>query len=192
MPDRPPSPTSSEPTHAFKPSNGLAMGFLGIAAAVFVIVLAAVTERNIVGLRVGLLAAVVGVLSWMVLLRPRVRVYSDTLLLRNMASDTVLPLARVQTVLVRHTLNVWVDERRYSCAGIGRTSRSMMRASRGGGSGPGAGLDYVSFVETTIDDLARAARRDHQPEPAVQRRWAWLELGMVAVFGLAFVVALFV
>ena len=68
MPDRLPAAASSQPTHAFKPSNGAVTGSCGIAAAVLVIGLAAVTERNIFGLRVGLIAAIIAVLTWMVLL----------------------------------------------------------------------------------------------------------------------------
>ena len=154
--------------------------------------LAALTERSVLGLRVGLVAALIGVLTWMVLLRPRVRAYPTHAVLRNMASDTHLPLARVETVMIRHTLNVWVDDRRYTCAGIGRSSRSMMRAARGGGSDPGKGQDYVTFVEMTIDELARAARRDHRAEPPVRRQWAWFELGILAVLSVALLASLLV
>jgi hypothetical protein len=190
MPDRPPAATPSEPIHAFKPTNGTAMGLLGVTLAVVVIALAAWTERSIFGLQLGLAAALVGVLAWMVLLRPRVRVYADTLVLRNMASDTYLPLVRVETVVVRHTLNVWVDDRRYTCPGIGRSTRSMMRAARSTGVDRGSGEDYQTFVETTILELADAARREQLPEPSLRREWAWFELGILAVVSVAFVVSL--
>jgi hypothetical protein len=190
MSDRPPAATPSEPIHAFKPTNGTVMGFLGVATAVGVVAVAALTERSVFGLQLGLAAALGGVLAWMILLRPRVRTYADTLVLRNMASDTYLPLARVESVVVRHTLNVWVDDRRYTCPGIGRSTRSMMRAARATGADRGSDEDYQTFVETTILELADAARREQLPEPPVRRVWAWFELGILAVLSVAFVVSL--
>lgn len=185
MPGRP-APASAQPVHAFKPTSGTAVGFLGLLAAVLVIALAATTERTTFGLRTGIVAALAGLLAWMTLLRPRVRAYADTLMLRNMASDTYLPLARIDTVLVRHTLNVWVDDRRYTCPGIGRSTRSMARA-RGRGAEAAQGDDYVTFVETTIEDLARSARRDLRGEPPpVRKQWAVPELAALAVLVVAF------
>ena len=187
MPGRP-APVSSEPVHAFKPTSGAVTGVLGVMIAVLVIGAAALTERSVIGLRAGLVAALVGVLAWMTLLRPRVRTYADTLMLRNFASDTYLPLAKVDNVLVRHQLHVWVDDRRYSCPGIGRSTRSMVRAK----SGPEVvkGQDYVTFVETTIDEQARAARRDLRGEPPeVNRQWAVPELAALTVLAVALAVS---
>jgi hypothetical protein len=180
-----PTTSTPSPVHAFKPTSGTVMGYVGLVTAAAVAVLALVSEPNATGLRTALVAALVGLLVWMVMLRPRVRAYADTLLLKNMTSDTVLPLARVDNVLVRHTLNVWVGDRRYTCAGIGRSTRNMLGAKGRGPAVGGGGHDYPSFVETTIEDLAHAARRDLQGEPPpVTRRWAVPELaalgGLVA------------
>ena len=165
------------------------MGYLGVFTAVVVIALIVATDRNAFGLRAALVAALAGLLAWMTLLRPRVWAYADTLVLRNMASDTYLPLAEVDQVLVRHTLNVWVGDRRFTCLGIGRSSRSMLRSR--GGADAAAGSDYVTFVETTIDDLARAARRDLKGEPPpVRTQWAVPELAAVAVLVLALVISI--
>ena len=188
MPGRPAS-ASAQPVHSFKPTSGTAVGLLGLLTAVFVIVLAASTERTLFGLRAGIIAALAGLLAWMTLLRPRVKAYADTLMLRNMASDTYLPLARIDNVLVRHTLNVWVDDRRYSCAGIGRSTRSIARA-RARGPEAVQGDDYVTFVETTIEDLARSARRDLRgAAPPVRTQWAIPELVALAVLTLGLVLS---
>ena len=187
MAARPSRSAQTEPVHAFKPSNGTAMGTLGITMAVGVVLLVVLDERSLFGLRIALVAAAVGVLSWMVLLRPRVTAYAETLLLRNTASDVHLPLAGIDSVVVRHALNVWVDGRRYTCAGIGRSSRSMLRPQGRGSAIGGGASDYASFVETTIDELASSARRDLRGDPPpVRREWAVPELAVLGVLALAF------
>lgn len=182
---------TAQPVHAFKPTSGTVMGVLGLAAAGMVVVLVVVTDRSVAGLRTALVAALAGLLVWMVLLRPRVRAYADTLLLRNMASDTSLPLAGIESVVVRHTLNVWVDGRRYTCSGIGRSTRSMLGAKGRGPAVDTGGQDYAGFVESTIEDLAGSARRDRREEPPpVRRRWALPELAALVVLSLALVGAI--
>ena len=161
------------------------MGTAGLSAAFVVAVAALVTDQSATGLRVALGAGVAGVLIWMVLLRPRVTAYADTLVLHNMASDTYLPLAGIESAAVRLTLHVWVDGRRHTCPGIGRSTRSMMRSQRRG-AGTTGDEDYASFVESTIEDLARSAKRDLRGDlPPVRREWAVRELGALAVLVLA-------
>ena len=189
MPARPSPGTGLQPVHAFRPTGGTVMGTAGLSAVAVVIVAALVTEPSVTGVRVALGAALVGVLVWMVLLRPRVTAYADTLVLHNMASDTFLPLAGIESVAVRLTLHVWVDDRRHTCSGIGRSTRSMMKAERHG-SPPTGAADYASFVETTIEDLARSARRDLRGDPPpVRREWAVRELAALAVLALAMAVS---
>ena len=200
MATRPSSPANPQPVHAFKPTSGTLLGSAGLVVAGLVVVLAAVTDHSVVGLQTALGAALVALLIWMVLLRPRVTAYADTLVLRNMATDVRIPLAAVDDVAVRHVLNVWVDTERYTCAGIGRSTRSMVRSS-GGGPRDAAGAevssgdrDYVTFVETSIEQLAWAARRDGGEEPGtVRRRWAVPELVaavvLVVALALSFVLA---
>ena len=184
MPVRP-SP-AARPLHAFRPTSGTAVGIAGVVAAALVVVLVAVTERSLFGLRTAVVAALVGLLVWMVLLRPRAQAYADTLVLCNMASDTTIPLASIDSVVVRHTLNVWVGERRYVCPGIGQSTRTMLRSQSRTRSAATDEQNYATFVETTIDDLARAARRDAQgDQPPVRRRWAVAELLALAALLIA-------
>jgi hypothetical protein len=131
----------------------------------------------------------------MALLRPRATAHGDSLVLRNIASDTHLPLAGIEAVMVRTTLNVWVNEERYVCVGIGRPTRKLVDQK---GQGPmsilglehddrrygfgqskdiGRGKDYAGFVEDRIAALALAARREpHGPPPPIRRRPALPEL----------------
>ncbi len=117
MAARPSPPASQEPVHAFRPTSGAVLGVAGLVAAAAVLLLVALTERSVTGLRVALVAGGAAVLIWMVLLRPRVAAFAETLLLRNMARDTHLPLAEIDTVVVRHTLNVWVGDQRFTSPG---------------------------------------------------------------------------
>lgn len=192
---RPPSSSpTSQPLHAFKPTSGMVLGSIGLAVAGLVVVLVLLGERSVLGLRTALAAALVGLVVWMVLLRPRVRAYADTLELRNMASDVLVPLAAVDAVTVRHALHVWVDDERYTCPGIGRSTRSMVRTHGGTQDASVAKASssegYVRFVETTLEDLARTARRDARGEqPPVRRRWAAPELVAAGVLVVALVVS---
>jgi hypothetical protein len=64
------------------------------------------------------------------------------------------------------------------------------RMGQGQSSKIGAGTEYANFVETRIEGLARAARRDALDSPPVRRRWALPELVALAGLVVAFVVSL--
>ena len=204
---------ADRPVQKFKPTTGQATGWLGLAACLLVVGVVVTSEQHLTGLRVALGAVLVAVLIWVTLLRPRATAYDDALVLRGMVSDTTLPLARIDTAVVRHMLVVRVGQDRYTCSAIARSSRSMRARGPGapsglgvpahhmgsavGGSGGGTGgtagsADYASFVESRIEDLARSARRDGKDGPAVQRRWARVEIAALAVAGLAFALSLWV
>jgi len=192
------------PAERFRSTNGRFLGAVGLLAVVALVVFVAVTESNLRGFQIFLGLAIAGMLIWMVLLRPAVTAYPGILLLRNMLSDTELPLARIDSVVVRHALNVWAGERRYVNPAIGRSSRSMLEQGRRpvrssgpgatfgdppGGQGHAAALgiaaDYPTFVEQRIRTLAKDARRDAVGEPPpVRRTWAVPEIAVVVVLAL--------
>jgi len=199
------------PVQTFRPTSGGILGWVALVAAAAVAVVALLEEPNLLGVRVVLGAALVALVVWVTLLRPRAAAYADTLVLRNLLSDTHLPLARVDAAVVRQVLHVWIGDDCYRCVGIGRSSRSLMgrrnsggamaviglqqvdgRVGAGGqGADVGRGADYATFVETRIEDLARAARRDHRTEPPVVRRvWARRELAALAVLATTFALSL--
>jgi hypothetical protein len=169
-----------------------------------------VEEPNGTGLSFVLGAACGIALIWTVLIRPRATAYAQMLVLHNPVTDLHIPLAGIDAVIVRHALLVWVGERRYTCPGIGRSSRSLARRrSRGPlailgleqtddrlGAGQLADIDptadYASFVEQRIAELGRAARRDAPlAGPAVVRRtWAWRELAVLGGLAAAFLLSL--
>jgi hypothetical protein len=196
------------PIERFKPTGGMLIGWLSLAVAIVLLVLVPVSEPNLTGVRVVLVVALIALVVWMALLRPRATVYPRTLVLRNMVSDTHLPLAGIDAVLVRTTLNVWVEEERYVCIGIGRPTRKLV-GQKGGGPMSVLGLehddrrygmgqsneiggtkDYAGFVEDRIAALALAARRDLREElPPVRRKPAVPELVALGVLVGALVVS---
>ena len=193
------------PVQKFKPTTGPAMAYIGLAGCALVIGVAMTSEEHVIGLRVALGAVLVAVLIWLVLLRPRAAAYHDTLVLHGIVSDTTLPLARIDAAVVRHMLVVWIGNDQYTCAGIARSTRSMMKRRNrgvlsvvgleqtddrmglaGAGGEIGTSGDYATFVENRIEDLARSARRDGRAVPAVHRRWARVEIAALLLSGLAF------
>lgn len=172
-----------DPLHDFPPTQGRVVGYAGLAAASAVAVYLLGFERSLGGARVGLAAAVLGVLIWAVLLRPRALVYPGTLLLRHALSDTEIPLRLVEDARVRQSLHVWAEGRRHVCTGIGRSTRSLLRDSSS---------DYEDFVAEQIRQLADDARRDtaRVGAGAVRRRWAWPELTTLGLLGLGLLVSL--
>ena len=201
----------ARPVQKFKPTAGAAIGYLGLAVCALVVGVVATTEQHVTGLQVGLGAVLVGVLIWLVLLRPRATAYDDTLVLRGMVSDTALPLARIDAAVVRHMLVVRIGEDRYTCAGIARSTRSIAKRANPSGI-PGLGLqrsedrmralgargeigssgEYANFVESRIEELARSARRDGRDGAEVRRRWAPVELAALVVSALAFLLSMLV
>lgn len=200
--------TGQKPVQKFKPTSGRAIGALSIGVMVVLILYIAITEHDVFALRVCLGLALAALVVWVTMLRPRADAYPDTLVLHNMVSDTRLPMVFIEAVKVRNTLNVWVDGVRYVCVGIGRSTRSMVkrrspgpsailggelsqeRLGQGESAKIGAGMEYAAFVETRIEGLASAARRDRLEASPVQRTWAVPELVGLAVLAVAFALSL--
>ena len=199
------------PVQRFKPTTGAGVGYLGLALSVAAAMTLLATERSLGALQAVLGLSVAAVLIWAALVRPRATAYQESLVLHHMFSDTHLPLARIDAVVVTQMMTVWVGGRRYSCAGIGRSSRRLLnRRSRGPMAVPGlapaddrmrtgrlaeigGGADYARFVEARIEGLARSARRDLPDEPPpVRRSWAVPELSVLGLLAAAFAVSLLV
>ena len=160
-------------------------------------------------------------LIWTSTLRPRVMVQGSFLVLRNMLSTVRIPLAAIDEVVVRQVLAVRAGEKRYVCAGVGRSLRQAMKGSAamrareqtGGLTGELAGsavaepevrpgVIYADFVELRIRDLIQKDRERRgvarsSPEAAelaaqVRREPAWPEIVALGASLVLFVVALLV
>lgn len=192
----------------FKPTTGILVGYTGLGIVAFGLGYIALNVRTETGLKVALGLLTAGVIVWLTQLRSRATVYPDVLHLKNIAVDTVVPLRLIEDVAVNRTLNVWVDDKRYVCIGIGRSLRSSVTSNRGGeapmlgvrrlqsyvgqGQQPSSDqytLAYETFVVQRIEALAAEAKKT-QPtagEPASPRRTvAWLGLVALTVTGAMF------
>ena len=182
----------------FSPSGGRISGVLGLIISVAVVVLGASELDR--GFPPALLWAALfaAVLFWAAMLRPRVRVTGSELRMRNMVSTIWVPLAAIEQIMVRQVLSVRVGDRRYVSSAVGKSWRQAMKADR-----PREPLEdapYPVFVEERLRQLAEDARSkqgirlmsDEQLALAegVRRKWAWLEIVLLAFTAVGFVVAL--
>lgn len=176
-------------------TSGRVTGILGLLAGVVLVVIGAVdgTPAGVVG---GLL---VGVLSWVVLLRPRVGTHGSDLLLRGMVSTVVIPLASIDSLAIRQVLSVGVGGHRYVSPAVGHALRDLNRKRRRVDrlpldrteDVPVAQDKYADQVVDLLNERLRAARRDGAPTGPVRREWAWPEIAGVGVLLVALVVTLF-
>jgi hypothetical protein len=211
----------ARPVERFRPTSGRFLGWSSMLVALLLIGYVAVTSPSLDGLRVVLGLSFAAALVWATQLRPRATLYPATLELRNSFRDATVPLARIDEVTVRRTLNVWAAGERYVCIGIGTPLRPMVTMQKSRGSSTILGFDrleayhasqtppspdqsameYATFVETRIQDAVDQVRRDGVPGPRdtagtrhhpPRRTWAWPEIGALAVTGVGFVVSLLV
>lgn len=181
-----------ESRERFASSSGIASG---VAALLLLAGAFALGLREGWGLTTHGVLLVLAVLSWGTLLRPRVSIEGDRLRLRGVLSTTVIPLAAVQEVLVRQVLAVRVGERTFTSPAIGRRVRRAMGyhepVSADGSMLGLAPSPEAELAQSRLRDAAFAARRragleEWSPEQLalgeqVQRRPAWVELGLLAV-----------
>ena len=180
------------------------LGGIGLALVAFVLVL------GIPGIgddeyppAVYACCGLVAVALWVVFIRPAVAVVGDRLILHSPLSTVRVPLAAIEQVVVRQWLTVRAGDRTFTSSGTGRSNRQAMRDDRRGAvtGAEIAQLSYGAIVERRIDKLAEEAQTmqgvarysDEQQvlAAAVRREWAWVEIGLLGFFALAFVVALF-
>jgi hypothetical protein len=192
---------ATEELQRFRSTNGRLMGVLALAlcvalAAVFVTSASAGTAVSAT-----LACAFAGVLVWAAMLRPAVAATSDELRMRTMFETVEIPLASIDTVLVRRYLLIRSGGRKYICPAISRSLRKTVRAEMkwsgaggnllmpgivadraGGGSlvqDTGSGdLAYPDFVEQQIQQLARNDRAARGIEERSEEEY---ELGSTAV-----------
>ncbi|WP_310964459.1 hypothetical protein [Nocardioides terrisoli] len=175
------------------PTSGSVSGWLGECIVVIVIIMAVTGGGGLPMARVVIGALLVAVLIWAFLLRSRVVLRDDGILLRNVFSDTSVPYGLVDRVTVRSVTHVFVGERRYVGVGVGRSRRAMTRQTPTRGTEPDtprtrlAGSDLPDFLEQQV-----AVRlKDATPgEGVVRRRWAWPEIAVTGVLAVVFVVTL--
>jgi len=109
-----------EPVERFRPTGGLLTGVLALGVVAAVVVVGVANLSRGFPLPFVTAALVLGVLAWAAMLRPRVWATADELVLRNMLSTAVIPLAAVEGVVVRQVMAVRAGDRRYVSPAIGK------------------------------------------------------------------------
>jgi hypothetical protein len=184
----------SEKVQTFRVTSGRVTGVIGLVMCVTVAVLFVLTEPPAAAVAGGLGCAFVAVLSWAALLRPRVAATAEELWMWTLLQKVAIPLASIDTVLVRRYLVVRAGGVKYICPAIGRSLRQTARTEmKWQGSSqmlaPGMQINderiaaqtdvkdtkelaYADFVETEIVRLADADRLRRGIEPRSEEEYA--------------------
>jgi hypothetical protein len=181
---------ADEQTQWFRATNGMVWGVLALVIAAAVIVLDVLGGWHppvVVG------AVLFAALTYVAMIRPRVGVRSDELVLDHMFSTMRIPVAAVDSIAVGRTFEARVAGRSYVSAAVSRSVRQALRGQtvsnrglRGGGAGesplrPSAAVEesagkqhqmsYADFVVERVHASATYAREragiaEHSPQQA--------------------------
>ncbi len=184
-------PAAQDVVQRFHATNGRVSGYVGLAAAAIILVLAVRSWSGEHAPVVAIAAVLGGVLVWVALLRPALWATRDHLVMRNMLHTDHLPLGAITKVVVGQVLAVSVDGKRYASPVVAYTARQTLRSRRARDKTPEtAATSYPIFVEERITQLAAEHRELHgATDERVRRTWAWPEIAAVLVLVVALVVA---
>jgi hypothetical protein len=186
----------------FRPTNGRVTGALAVLLCAVVGAVFVATGPPRVAVSGVLACAFAAVLVWLAMLRPNVAASPTELHLRTLFESVSIPLASIDTVIVRRYLLVRAGGQKYICPAISRSLRKTVQAElkwrprqfmspaaglerlvdRGG---KGAGTDvasrelaYADFVEQRIAQLAANDRDQRGIEERSEEEY---ELGALVV-----------
>jgi hypothetical protein len=205
------SSVSSEEIHRFHPTNGRVTGVLGLAVCLLVAVLTVIDASTRSAVTVVLGCLFFAALFWAALLRPRVWAEPDQrLVIQTMFTTISIPLAAIESAVVRRFLVVSAGGNRYICPAISRPLRKTVDADMSFRRSPlrtpevkgEHDMYYPDFVEEQIERFAREDRlrrgieerseEEYELAGLATRTPAWPEIAGVVVLGVAFAVALVV
>jgi hypothetical protein len=192
---------AEEPVERFRPTSGRVLGAVGLALVVAVVAAGVLDSDGDLPVTMIAGAVLFGALIWSAMLRPGVWVTESDLVMRNMLDTVRIPLAAIESVVVRQVLAVGAGDSRYVSPAIGQSWRQTYKSTHG--AAPKTATEsYPVFVEERISHLAEEARArlgvrrysDEQVALAsgVRRQPAWAEISVLAVAGVVFVVSLLV
>ncbi len=190
----------------FRPTSGRILGGLAVAVAGVMLAVAVLERDQGYALALGSGAVLVGTLAWSSMLRPKLGLAPDALVLRNMLETVWVPLAAVEALAVRQVLAVRVGEQRFVSTALGRSWRTLLRSRIGGrvagrrDGEPTAAQSYPDFVEERIRHRCEEARTTSSVRlgsaeqvalaAEIRREPAWVEIGVLALSALVFLAAL--
>ena len=198
----------------FGNNSGKVAGTIIVLLAVGVAGLALFDHDGRPAYEVASFATFVAALSYAAMLRPALSIVGGDLVMRNMLETVTVPLAAVESIVVRQVLVVRAGDRKITSSAIGRSRRQMGRDTRpAGASGSAFGSlipqlggsspetpqsSYGLMVEeqlrarsATARDLAGIKNRSKEQEvlaERVQRRPALPEIAVLVTSLVAFVV----
>src|SRR5262245_38483717 len=148
---------STAEVQRFRPTNGRLMGALGLLMCVVVAVLLVTTESPGVAVPGVIGCLFVAGLVWMALLRPSVSATETDLHLRTLFESVRIPLASIDTVIVRRYLLVRSGGEKYICPAISRPLRKTMRKELKWSGGnqmmsPGVSTERLGGVQTEVEE----------------------------------------
>jgi uncharacterized SAM-binding protein YcdF (DUF218 family) len=126
-----------------------------------------------------------------VYVRPGVHLRDDHLLVRNALADEAVPWGAIETIGVRHVLEIDAGDRVVRALAFGRTARQQRRHAKAtvkAGDGPVGAVDYTDFVVGRIRNAAeshgglRVGAASGEP---VTTTWRWAEAGLMAALAVA-------
>ena len=144
----------------FTPTSGRVLGLVAVAVGLGVAAVGLLDGRGVSWPTVAA-GSLFAAAAWASLLRPRVAIEDDALVLRGMVDTVRLPLAAVEDVVVRQVLAVRVGDKRFTSPAVGRPRRQLSKDDAGaGGSRAAEAVDLAAgvFVQERIRSRAANAR----------------------------------
>ena len=172
-------------------SGGLVMGVTGL------VLVAAVMTYGLVDDEAGFapwaypFCLLLGVLTWMVMIRPAVRLHRDELELRNVLHSRWVPFAAITRVDITQVTVVDVGEQRYVGSGFGRTRGTIRQDRRASHDTPLEKRSAAWLIQDKIERRiasARERRTTSEGAAEVRHAWAWPEIAVLALLAVATVV----
>lgn len=188
----------------FRPTSGRVTGALTLVLAATVVIIGLVELTEGFPTWVMTLAVLVGLLAWASMLRPALWVTRDHLVMRNMLETVHVPLAAIESLVVRQVTAVRVGDRRLVSTVVGRSWRKAAKAGKRAPTpvkeGPPTDVAYADFAEERLHQLIDDARAAAGVRPgsaeqlaladAVRREPAWLPIVLIGLAAVALVATL--
>jgi hypothetical protein len=156
------------------------MGWFGLALAAALLVLTFVEGTGLGNWALASAVVLFGAVIAVVYIRPGLVLHEDHLLVRNALSDVVIPWPAIETIGVRHVMEVDVGDRVVRALAFGRTLRQQRRHAAA--TAKVGEMDYTEFVVDRVRTVARerGGLRTGAPDGAAPvGSWRWLEIGVL-------------
>lgn len=175
----------------YGPTSGSVSGWAGEVIALVVLIMALTGHQSIETVRVLIATVLAAALIWAFMLRSRVVLRADGVLLRNAFVDTFVPYGRIERVIVRTVTYLFADNKKYVGTGVGRKVRDMVRRQVAGTqpTRPRTSLTNSQVADFMEERILERVKEASPGEGRVSRHPAWLEIAVCAVLAIALILA---